>query len=62
MRTVAFFLFASLAVAQNRVVIEAGTILDGRGGALHNRQIVIENGRIVSIAAGRSSRITTCAT
>jgi imidazolonepropionase-like amidohydrolase len=52
MRTVAFFLFASLAVAQNRVVIDAGTILDGRGGTLHNRQIVIENGRIVSIAAG----------
>jgi imidazolonepropionase-like amidohydrolase len=52
MRTAAFFLFAALAVAQNRVVIDAGTILDGRGGALHNQQIVIENGRIVSIAAG----------
>jgi imidazolonepropionase-like amidohydrolase len=47
-----FFLFAALAVAQNRVVIDAGTILDGRGGVLHNQQIVIENGRIVSVAAG----------
>ena len=33
-------------------MIDAGTILDGRGGTLHNQQIVIENGRIVSIAAG----------
>ena len=33
-------------------MIDAGTILDGRGGMLHNQQIVIENGRIVSVAAG----------
>jgi imidazolonepropionase-like amidohydrolase len=52
MRIAAFFLFAALAAAQNRVVIDAGTILDGRGGTLHNQQIVIENGRIVSVAAG----------
>jgi imidazolonepropionase-like amidohydrolase len=52
MRIVAFFLFAALAGAQSRVVIGAGTILDGRGGVLHNQQIVIENGRIVSVSAG----------
>jgi imidazolonepropionase-like amidohydrolase len=52
MRTAAFFLFAALAGAQSRVVVGAGTILDGRGGVLHNQQIVIENGRIVSVAAG----------
>jgi imidazolonepropionase-like amidohydrolase len=51
-RIVAFFLFAALAGAQSRVVIGAGTILDGRGGVLHNQQIVIENGRIVSVSAG----------
>jgi imidazolonepropionase-like amidohydrolase len=52
MRIIAFLLFSALAAAQHRVVIEAGTILDGRGGALHNRQIVIESGLIVSIAVG----------
>lgn len=52
MRPIVFFLFAALAAAQNRVVINAGTVLDGRGGALHNQQIVIENGKIVSVAGG----------
>jgi imidazolonepropionase-like amidohydrolase len=52
MRTAAFFLLAALAGAQSRIVIGAGTVLDGRGGVLHNQQIVIENGRIVSVAAG----------
>ncbi len=52
MRSAVFFLFAALAGAQSRVVIDAGTVLDGRGGTLRNQQIVIENGRIVSIAAG----------
>lgn len=52
MRPIAFFLFAVLAAAQNRLVINAGTVLDGRGGVARNQQIVIENGRIVSIGAG----------
>jgi imidazolonepropionase-like amidohydrolase len=52
MRLVAFLFFAALAVAQNRVVISAGTVLDGRGGVQRNPQIVIENGRIVSVAPG----------
>ena len=56
MRIAAFFLFAALAGAQSRVVIGAGTILDGRGGVLHNQQIVIENGRIVSVAAGSAAK------
>ena len=51
MRTAAFFLLAALAGAQSRVVIGAGTVLDGRGGLLRNQQIVIENGRIVSVGA-----------
>jgi imidazolonepropionase-like amidohydrolase len=52
MRIAAFFLVAAIAGAQSRVVIGAGTILDGRGGVFHNQQIVIENGRIVSVATG----------
>ncbi len=42
----------NLAQAQNRVVLQTGLLLDGKGGALHNQQIVIEDGRIVSIGPG----------
>ena len=45
-------LAASAATAQPRIVLRTSTILDGRGGTLANRDIVIENGRIASIAAG----------
>jgi imidazolonepropionase-like amidohydrolase len=52
MRRIFLFLFAALASAQTRVTINAGVVLDGRGGALRNQQIVVENGRIVSVGAG----------
>jgi imidazolonepropionase-like amidohydrolase len=32
-----------------RIVIAAGTVLDGRGHALHNTRIVVEGGKIVAI-------------
>jgi imidazolonepropionase-like amidohydrolase len=35
------------------VVIQTSTLLDGRGGVLKNRQIVIEGSRIQSVAAGK---------
>jgi hypothetical protein len=35
-----------------RVVIQAGTVLDGKGGVLRNQQIVIEGAIIRSVAAG----------
>ena len=37
-----------IAAAQpsNRIVIQTSTILDGKGGVLHNQQIVIEGSRI----------------
>ena len=54
MRPIALFLFAAVAAAQNRTVITAGTVLDGRGGIAHNQQIVIENGRIVSVGPGNA--------
>lgn len=53
-RPVLFLFFSALAAAQSRVVIDAGTVLDGRGGVAHNQQIVVENGRIVSIGPGRA--------
>lgn len=37
------------------VVIEAGTVLDGKGNVLHGTKILIENGRIVSMGAGVSA-------
>ncbi len=37
------------AFSQDRIVLRAGTLLDGKGGTLHNQQIVIEAGRIVSV-------------
>jgi imidazolonepropionase-like amidohydrolase len=52
MRSIAFFVFAALAAAQSPVVIETSTVLDGKGGTLHNQQIVIEGGRIVSVGPG----------
>lgn len=54
MRWTTLFLFVAMAAAQNRVVINAGTLLDGRGGVVRNQQIVIENGKIVSVAAGNA--------
>jgi imidazolonepropionase-like amidohydrolase len=54
MRTSALvLLLASLAFSQSRTVIRAGTVLDGRGGVAHDRQIVVENGRIASIGPAR---------
>jgi len=36
------------------IVIQAGTILDGRGGVLKDRQIVIDGAKIRSLAAGKA--------
>lgn len=56
MRTSALIFFlSSLASAQPRTVIRAGTVLDGRGGVAHNQQIVVENGRITSIGPARDN-------
>ena len=38
-----------------RIVLDAGLILDGTGGARHNQQIVIEGSKIVSIAPGKAA-------
>ena len=56
MRTSALLLLlTSLAFSQSRIIIRAGTVLDGRGGVAHNQQIVIENGRIASIGPARDT-------
>ncbi|HTS27993.1 MAG TPA: amidohydrolase family protein [Bryobacteraceae bacterium] len=49
-------LLATLALAQTpsaRIVIQAGTVFDGKGGVLKNQQIVIQGSRIQSVAPGK---------
>ena len=41
-----------MALAQDRIVLQTSVLLDGRGGVLKNQQIVIEDGRIVSVGPG----------
>lgn len=44
--------WAALAAgAQTRIVLRTGALLDGKGGVFHDRQIVIEGSRIVSVGA-----------
>jgi len=38
--------------AQNRIVIQAGTVIDGKGGVSRNQQIVIEGSKIQSVGDG----------
>jgi len=40
---------SSQTVQSQRIVIAASTVLDGRGGALHNTRLVVQNSRIVAI-------------
>jgi imidazolonepropionase-like amidohydrolase len=49
----ASWLVQTPAEAQNRVVLQTGVLLDGKGGSLRNQQIVIEDGRIVSVGPGK---------
>ncbi|HXS95798.1 MAG TPA: amidohydrolase family protein [Candidatus Limnocylindrales bacterium] len=53
-RLCALTLFAAAAFGQGseRIVLQTSTILDGKGGTLTGRQIVIENGKIASIGQG----------
>jgi imidazolonepropionase-like amidohydrolase len=48
-----FAAWAMVSCAQP-IVLDTTTILDGKGGTLTNCQIVIEGGRILSIAAGKA--------
>ena len=52
MRLFILGLFAVAALCQDRIVVEASTLLDGKGAILRNQHIVIEGGRIVSVGPG----------
>lgn len=53
MRFLFVFLLTVMALAQDRIVLQTSVLLDGRGRILKNQQIVIEDGRIVSVGPGR---------
>jgi imidazolonepropionase-like amidohydrolase len=53
MKKLLFVLLPFLCQAQ-RVVIQTSTILDGKGGVLKDRQIVIEGSEIRTVAAGKA--------
>jgi imidazolonepropionase-like amidohydrolase len=47
--------FALPAISQEKpLTIHAGTLLDGRGQVLHNVEIVVQNGKIVSVEPAKS--------
>jgi imidazolonepropionase-like amidohydrolase len=54
MRFLFVFLLSVMALAQDRIVLQTSVLLDGRGGVLKNQQIVIEDGRIVSVGPGKA--------
>ncbi len=51
----ALMVAAALAPAQDRIVLNAGTVLDGKGGIKKNQQIVIEGSKIVEIRPAKGS-------
>jgi imidazolonepropionase-like amidohydrolase len=52
MRLLILFLFSIVASAQDRIVLQTSVLFDGKGAVLKNQQIVIEDGRIVSVGPG----------
>ena len=53
-RSALFFLLAGASFGQ-RLVIQTGTILDGKGGTIHDAQIVVEGTKIASVGPGRAA-------
>ena len=52
MRLLVLTLLAFVALAQERIVVQTGTLLDGTGAIRQNQRIVIQGGRILSITSG----------
>ncbi|MBV9296832.1 MAG: hypothetical protein JO145_14770, partial [Acidobacteriaceae bacterium] len=53
MRFLLILSLASFSGAQT-IVIDAGTVFDGKGNLLHNQQITVEGSRIVNVGPGRA--------
>lgn len=54
MRLLFLALLSGTIFAQDRIVLQTGTLLDGKGGILKNQQINVEKGRIVSVGPGKA--------
>lgn len=55
MRSLVLVVLCIPCLLAQKVVIDAGTVIDGRGGVLHNQQITIEGSRIVSVSEARET-------
>jgi imidazolonepropionase-like amidohydrolase len=55
MRLLLFFVISLSSLFGQKLVIDAGTLIDGRGGVLHNQQIVVEGSKIVTIGERRKA-------
>jgi imidazolonepropionase-like amidohydrolase len=51
-RAFVFFMLGAFSLCAQTIVLQTGTLLDGRGGVLKDRQIVIEGSKIRAVAAG----------
>ncbi len=52
----ALCLYGSAAFAQEQpITLRAGTLLDGKGGVLHNAALVVQNGKIQKVDSGAAS-------
>jgi imidazolonepropionase-like amidohydrolase len=54
MRLCSLILALAAPACAQPIVLQTSTILDGKGGVLKNQQIVIEGGRIISVAPGKA--------
>ena len=54
MKAIFCFAFCVASLGAQTVVLQTSTILDGRGGVLKDRQIVIDGSKIRSVAAGKT--------
>lgn len=54
MRPLLLLLFCASAMAQAPIVLNVGTLLDGTGKVLRNQQVVIDHGKITSVAPGHA--------
>jgi imidazolonepropionase-like amidohydrolase len=53
----AFIVLSQLVLAQEPVVLRVGTLLDGKGGAQHNVDVVVQGGAITKIGKHESGKV-----
>jgi imidazolonepropionase-like amidohydrolase len=53
----AFIVLSQLVLAQEPVVLRVGTLLDGKGGAQHNVDVVVQGGAITKVGKHESGKV-----